>query len=385
LSPGPWLIPNIGGEERSHGQPPPAAASVARLWRLLFAGGTRRLGEDAAPDLAWPAALGAAPEDAAFTWLRGDGEAFAWLNTEDAARTAKAAHVRLAGPPPDAVREVHDKAFAHGVSQEERLVPAALRGLITVLDASELERADEAVERIQGRLNAWPTWTRGEFTLKPRQGGSGRGRVAGSGGRADTPELRGALPRLAQQGGALLEPWLRRRRDLSVQLYVAPDGALTLLGTLTQELSESGVYRGHRGALDYKARVVSESECEDALLEAAVSVARAAHARGFYGPCGVDAFSFEGPDGVELRPVLEFNARFTTGTVLVGLLHRARETIAAQLTLAAGERRAFRFALDAPPDGVDDPALLRLPLAGHGESLQPALWIAREPGVALDA
>ena len=183
----------------------------------------------------------------------------------------------------------------------------------------------------------------------------------------------------------MLEPWLRRRRDLSVQLHLAPDGALTLLGTLTQEVSESGVYRGHRGALDYKARVVSESECEDALLEAAVSIARAAHARGFYGPCGVDAFSFEGPDGVELRPAVEFNARFTTGTILVGLLRRARETIAAQLALASGERRAFRFALDAPPNADDDPALLRLPLAAQGEPLQPALWIAREPGVEIDA
>jgi hypothetical protein len=283
------------------------------------------------------------------------------------------------------VREVHDKAFAHRVSQEEALVPGALRGLIAVLDASELARADEAVERIQGSLNAWPAWTRGEFTLKPRLGGSARGRVAGSGGHADTPELRGALPRLARQGGALLEPWLRRRCDLSVQLHVAPDGELTLLGALTQQVSESGVYRGHRGALDYRARVVSESEREGALVEAAVSVARAAHARGFYGPCGVDAFTFEGPEGVELRPVVEFNARFTTGTVLVGLLRRARTHIAGQLALAAGERRAFRFALDAPPDGAHEPALLRLPLAAHGEGLQPALWIAREAGIELDA
>jgi hypothetical protein len=385
LSAGPWLIPNVGGEERGRGQPPPAVATVARLWRLLFASGARCLGEDASPDLEWPAALGAAREDAAFAWLRGDGEAFAWLNTDDAARAAKEAGVPLAGPPPDVVREVHDKAFAHRVSQEEALVPGALRGLIAVLDASDLEPADEAVERIQGFLNAWPAWTRGELTLKPRLGGSRRGRVAGCDGRADTPELRGALPRLAQQGGALLEPWLRRRCDLSVQLHVAPDGALTLLGTLEQQLSASGVYRGHRGTLDYKARVVSESECEDALLEAAVGVARAAHARGFCGPCGVDAFSFEGPDAVELRPALEFNARFTTGTVLVGLLRRARETLAGQLALAAGERRAFRFALDAPPDGVDDPALLRLPLASQAEALQPALWIAREPGIELDA
>ena len=72
-------------------------------------------------------------------------------------------------------------------------------------------------------------------------------------------------------------------------------------------------------------------------------------------------------------------------TVLVGLLRRARGTIAEQLALAAGERRAFRFALDAPADSPDDSASLRIPLAAKGEPLQPALWIAREPGIAPDA
>jgi hypothetical protein len=385
LSAGPWLFPNIGGEEYGRREPPPAVGAVARLWRLLFARGARWLGEEAPPDPEWPSALGPVPENAAFPWLRAEDEAFAWLNSEDAARAAETAGVRLAGPTPEVVREVHDKAFAHRVSQEDGLVPRALRGLVAVFDAPELERADEVVERIQGMLNAWPDWARGAYTLKPRLGSSGRGRVAGSDGRVDTPDLRGALPRLARQGGALLEPWLRRRGDHSVQLYVAPDGAVTLLGTLTQEVSDSGVYRGHRGALDYKARVVSEGDCEDALLEAALSLARAAHARGFCGPCGVDAFSFEGPDGVELRPVVEFNARFTTGTVVLGLLRRAREAFATQLDLTAGQRRAFRFALDSAPDGADEPAWLHLPLAAHGEPLQPSLWIAREPGVERDA
>jgi hypothetical protein len=384
LSAGPWLFPNVGGEERSRGEPPPAVGSVARLWRLLFAPGARWLGEAAPPDSEWPSALGAAPDDAAFPWLRAEGEAFAWYNSEAAARAAEAAGVRLAGPTPDTVREVHDKAFAHRVSREERLVPRALRGLVALLDASELERADEAVERIQGVLNAWPDWTRGAYTLKPRLGSSGRGRVAGCDGRVDTPELRGALPRLARQGGALLEPWLRRRGDYSVQLFVAPDGAVTLLGTLTQAVSDSGVYRGHRGALDYKARVVSESKHEDALLEAALCLVRVAHARGFHGPCGVDAFSFEGPDGIELRPVVEFNARFTTGTVLLGLLRRAREALATQLDLTAGQRRTFRFALDSAPDGADEHAWLRLPLPARGDPLQPSLWIAREPGVQVE-
>ena len=37
---------------------------------------------------------------------------------------------------------------------------------------------------------------------------------------------------------------------------------------------------------------------------------------GFAGPCGVDAFSFRGPDREPLfRPLVEWNGRFTMGTV----------------------------------------------------------------------
>ncbi|HEY5658284.1 MAG TPA: hypothetical protein VIY27_10910, partial [Myxococcota bacterium] len=351
----------------------------------LFAREARWLGEDGPTDPAWPAALGAPAEDAAFAWLRNERQAFAWLNTEAAARAATDARAILAGAPPEVVREVHDKVFAHRACEEQGLVPRALRGLIAVFDAHELESEGEAVERIQGCLNAWPEWTRGAFTLKPRLGGSGRGRVAGRDGRADTRELRDALPRLARQGGALLEPWLNRQRDLSVQLYIAPDGNLTLLGTLEQQVSGSGVYRGHSGALDYKARVTSGSAHEDAILEAAVEIARAAHARGFCGPCGVDAFSFEGPEGLVLRPVVEFNARFTAGTVLLGLLHRVRERAAEPLAIAAGQRRAFRFALDASAEAGDAPERMRLSLAAEGESLQPTLWIAHTPDGQMDA
>ena len=64
MSAGLGLFPNVGGEERSRGESPPAVASVARLWRLLFARDARWLGEEAPPDSTWPATLGAASEDA---------------------------------------------------------------------------------------------------------------------------------------------------------------------------------------------------------------------------------------------------------------------------------------------------------------------------------
>ena len=381
MSGGPWLIPNVGGEEESRGRAAPAVATVTRLWHLLFSSATRMLDDEDALVPVWPGALGPRAQDPAFPWLADERKTYAWLGNDAAARAAEAAGHPLAGPASDVVRGVHDKAFAHSVGEEAGLVPASLRGLVAVLDPSELRDADAAVRRVEHAVRDWPSWTRGRFALKPRIGASGRGRVAGSHDRIDTPELRGALPRLARQGGALLEPWLTRLADSSVQLYIAPDGALTLLGMLEQHVSSAGSFRGHSGAVDYKARIVSECGEENALIEAALEVARAAHARGFFGPCGIDAFRFEGPQGAELRPAVEFNARFTMGTISIGLLHRARARIAAHLELTPGERRHFFFGLDAPAAGwpeADDAALLMLPLWGPRETLRPALVLARD-------
>jgi hypothetical protein len=353
---------------------------VARLWSLLFPASVRFL-EGPTEGPYWPAALGPSPATTAFPWLAQEG-AVAWLDTVDAERVARAAGLALSGPPPDVVRRVHDKAFAHRVCTRAGLEPSSLRGLVAVLDPADLESAEAALQSLQERLDGWPTWTRGRFALKPRLGSSGRGRVPGSDGRADTPALRNALPRLSRCGGAILEPWLERERDLSVQLHVAPGGDLTLVATLEQLMSPSGVYRGHRGWIDYRGRVVSGSDHDDALLEAAAEVARSAAAEGFHGPCGVDAFVYRGPERQELRSVVEFNARFTTGTVLAGLIRRALPRIRERSGLAPGQRLAFAFSLDAPAGGWPadaDPQRLVLPFWSEGDPFQPALVVARDP------
>ena len=376
----PALVANLGGEESDRrGAIPEAALVMARLWSLLFPAGTRFVdGLDVEPR--WPVALGPAPDAAAFPWLAADG-AVAWLSTSDAADTARAAGLALAGPPPDVVRRVHDKAFAHEVCRRAGLVPESLRDLVSVLDPAELEDADAALQSLEERLGGWPAWARGRFALKPRLGSSGRGRVPGNDGRADTPAIRNALPRLARCGGAVLEPWLERERDLSVQLHVAQGGGLTLVATLEQCMTPSGVYRGHRGWIDYRGRVVSGSDFDDALLEAAAEVANAAAAEGFYGPCGVDAFVFEGPRGLELRPVVELNARFTTGTVLAGLIRRALPRIRERSFLAPGQRVPFAFSLETPAGGWPrdvDAQRIVLPLWRDGDSLRPTLVVARD-------
>lgn len=344
------LLPNLGGEEgpgwRDLRNEPPVRAQ-ARLWALLFPADVECLYHEEPP--AWPASLGGPPAEGAWPWLGSDG-VVPWIVTDDAVSDPRVAGRPIAGPAPAVVRAVHDKAFAHAVAREEGLVPPVLRGCIDVLDPDAL-RAGDAADAIDARLAAWPEWARARFTLKPRIGSSGRGRVAGADGRIDRAALGGALARLAERGGALLEPWLERRADFSVQLHVAGDG-VTVLGSLEQEVAPSGVFLGHRGEIDSRGRIFSGHPAEESLREAAALVAVAARERGYAGPCGVDAFTFRDPEtGADaLRPVVELNARFTAGTVTAGLVRRALPHVKRALGLGPGERLRFRFRLRDPEE-----------------------------------
>jgi hypothetical protein len=347
----PWLA-NLGGEEPGL-VPPPIAAHAGALFSLLFAA-------TAESRARWPKALDPPADAPAFGWLD-EAALHAWLNTEVAAARAGEIGVPLAGAASEIVRRVHDKAFSFRFAREHGFEARSLRGVGSVWEPQVLE-TDDAAERIRAEIEDWPAWTGQRFTLKPRFGGSGRGRFGGD-STTSKPAIARALPRLAARGGALLEPWVERTGDLSAQLHVAPDGSVTLLGTLVQDVSDSGVYRGHRGRLDHRHRVTSGHAQDGALLEAAIATAGAAHAEGFHGPCGIDAFTFRAETGEELRPICEFNARFTLGTIVIGVLRRARARIERALGPAPGSALEFEFALDTRGVVSSPQSELLLPLA----------------------
>jgi len=396
------LIPNFGAEEGAGWGAPayrpadevqagsrPAREIVqrttARLWQGLFASGARCLGEsEAAAEGFWPKDFGVRDPRPIFSQLDVSDCAVAWLNTPAALQFAREAECSLFGAAPDVVREVHDKAFAHRVATAERLLPASIERCIAPLEPDALRDPDRAIREIEAKLARWPAWTAGRFTLKPRFGTSGRGRIAGHAGRV--AEVSGGFARLAESGGAMLEPWLKRTCDLSAQLWIASDQQLVLLGTTELLVEGSGLYRGHRGFIDSRGRVTSGNRHDEALREAAVAVAQAAIAAGYHGPCGVDAFAFEvEPGRIELRPVVEFNARFTLGIVAIGWLRRALPRIRRELSLEPGGLRAFQFRLDAPPGGWPEPAEaeaeLLIPLSAEDSAAVPRI----EPGLLLAA
>jgi hypothetical protein len=313
------LAPNFGGEEGLSWRKAiqtPQGRRIAALWRVLFAGRPIILGGESIPCLF----DGGEFDRPAFAGLPSHGGA-AWLATPSAWRELDRRRAEPWGADPGVVRIVHDKAFARRAAPPiaPDAFPAAPFSI--VLDPSDFDDPASLETRIRSVLETWPDWARASWTLKPRFGSSGRGRVPGFGLAVDSPQFRGSLTRFAQRGGAVLEPFLDRTEDLSAQFFVRPGGEIQLLGTLRQRLTVSGSYLGHEGVLEGGA-VRSGGRFEHALVDTSTPLVQAAARAGFWGPCGVDAFAHRFDGSEFFRPCVELNARFTMGTVVLGLIRR---------------------------------------------------------------
>ncbi|MCB9722776.1 MAG: hypothetical protein H6748_01860 [Spirochaetaceae bacterium] len=413
------LLPNLGAEEGSDWDAlrrVPSVRTAARLWSLLFSRQTLRYvpGDragrcEARDDAGWPEALGPSPEAAVWPWLEpasGSG-AIVWLPTPTVAELARRElDLALLGPSPVCVRHVHDKAFAVEAARAADALPRALSPLLEVLEPEALADAPRAVTQIERRVSNWPDWTGGRFTLKPRQGSSGRGRAGGVAPFRDDAardRLIRALPGLAARGGALLEPWLERTRDLSVCLRIPEPGEAdprpVMLGSLEMLASPSGVYRGHVGEVDSRGRVFSGDADDETLRAEGAVVAGLARAAGLHGVCGVDAFRYVAGGHTHRRGVVEVNARATMGLVAVGLVRRALPQVREALALLPGARRGFALVVTTPSDDParDSDAIARglaaqvdgiaLDLGDGGEATAPRAWLlfGREREVLREA
>lgn len=297
------LLPNFGAEEGDEGAIAhrPDLRRAALAWRELFPSDTQVIGLDDPP----PRRFGGGP---AWPWLPGEG-GLPWLATERAVRRLRRLGFAPTGPDPATVRRVHDKAFGLRAAQDAGVCP--LGDSLQIFEPDELDRLPAIVQALAP----------GPWVIKPRHGSSGRGRIPVQGGKV--PTLGGALERLRTRGGAVLEPWLQRVIDLSVQLHLGD--RVELLGSTRQLLSPSGVYLGNLCSLGGELPRAG-TRWDDELEQAALRIGEAARTAGFRGACGIDAFVYRDEAGAEvLRPVVELNARHTLGTVALGILRRLEQ------------------------------------------------------------
>jgi hypothetical protein len=143
------------------------------------------------------------------------------------------------------------------------------------------------------------------------------------------------LARALQNGRQLvIEPWLERELDFSVQLEMGPRN-LKLCGYTGLVNDSKGQFLANWAAANYDRRLPANVAAlfpgpADisgrlqrlygniiALLE--VELQRA----GFVGPVGIDAFVYRTPQGgYRLKPVVEINPRYTMGRLTVELMKR---------------------------------------------------------------
>jgi hypothetical protein len=138
---------------------------------------------------------------------------------------------------------------------------------------------------------------------------------------------------LARGQELVVEPWLERLQDFSVQLEMTGHElklcGFTGLAVVSQFIQQPDI----AGRLLRFYAVIFDR------LEAALRAVE------FIGPLGVDAFVYRHHDGsVRLKPVVEINPRYTMGRVLVELMRQTSQNSAGVLRLVnAAQLRAEGF------------------------------------------
>jgi hypothetical protein len=130
----------------------------------------------------------------------------------------------------------------------------------------------------------------------------------------------------------LVEPWLERISDFSVQLEMETDG-LKLIGYSGLLTNWKGQYHGNRAWPDFRRRICLDlphlfphvpdiSNRITALYsEIFLVLEQQLQSLGYLGPLGIDAFVYRGADGkCRLKPIVEINPRYTMGRLTLELM-----------------------------------------------------------------
>lgn len=206
-----------------------------------------------------------------------------------------------AHPAPDVLVRVNARAFCSSLGT-------------TLPGASFVRDEEEARAVLSGRP---PPALSDAWRIKRNFGMTGRGqRVVVPGG--PTPADRAFLRAGLAEGGVQIEPNVDVRDEFALHGWLAPGGGLTLGPVVRQRCDARGAWRSSERMPD--------AEAPSELAGEALRVAAALTAAGYFGPFGIDAYTYRSRHDalVALQPRSEINARFTMGFAVTWELLRAR-------------------------------------------------------------
>lgn len=217
-------------------------------------------------------------------------------------------------PSNSAVSQGNCREWSFAVEQE---LGVALPG------AARLERLEDFLDVVRRSASEWgePLADHG-WVIKANFGMAARERLLGRGWQLTSVQQGWLRRRLAADGVAFFEPWLRRCAEVGIQWTLPPFGSGDpKLEGLTPLLCDSqGGYRGSEFSLDMHI----PREWQRA-VEVCEQAAKRQQALGYFGPLGIDAAIYEDAAGrTYIRPLQDINARFTMGRLALGfrrLLH----------------------------------------------------------------
>ncbi len=168
---------------------------------------------------------------------------------------------------------------------------------------------------------------------------------------------------LREQGALVIEPWLERIIDFSIQFDYGAESGLRRRGLVVLENTERGQFRRATVAdrftdfLDDEARRALFADApkrgflaeliEDR-LEPELTALLAEH--GYAGPLGVDAFLYRDGEGeVRIKPVVEINPRYTMGRVAIELARFTPANAITQLVIEKATALPLEGALRLTP------------------------------------
>jgi hypothetical protein len=219
-----------------------------------------------------------------------------WGWTPSAVAAGERAGAIVRSIPFDIVARVNSKLWSHALEVE---LGVAQTGAAT---ASDFEELRETVARACPRdADKW--------VIKSPQGFASRDRVLGRGSTLEGAPAVWAQRRLKKGETLIFQPWLEVKREYGVVMEISPDGTSEIHGISDLQTNGAGAATG------YLLGRPPSAERADELERIARVIGARLFTEGYHGAVGIDALEHSGG----LHPLLEINARYTTGFIALAV------------------------------------------------------------------